>query len=81
MDYKAEFLEIFNTYVTRKGADKMLEWLERTDFFTAPASTRYHGACESGLVMHSLNVYHLLKEKCEHGSRTHAAAERIFSIS
>ena len=63
MDYKSEFLEIFNTYVTRKGADKMLEWLERTDFFTAPASTRYHGACESGLVMHSLNVYKVLKAK------------------
>ena len=41
----------------------MLEWLERTDFFTAPASTRYHGACESGLVMHSLNVYKVLKAK------------------
>lgn len=63
MDYKAEFMEIFNTYVTRKGADKMLEWLERTDFFTAPASTRYHGACESGLVMHSLNVYKVLKAR------------------
>jgi hypothetical protein len=63
MDYKSEFLEIFNTYVTRKGADKMLEWLERTDFFTAPASTRYHGACESGLVMHSLNVYKVLKAR------------------
>ena len=56
MDYRAEFLRIFDKYVTRQGADRMLEWLERTDFFTAPASTRYHGACESGLVMHSLNV-------------------------
>ena len=63
MDYKAEFLEIFNKYVTRAGADKMLEWLENTDFFTAPASTRYHGACESGLVMHSLNVYKVLKAR------------------
>ena len=41
MDYKAEFLEIFNTYVTRKGADKMLEWLERTDFFTAVEQTGF----------------------------------------
>ena len=62
MDYKSEFLEIFNTYVTRPGAQRMLEWLERTDFFTAPASTRYHGACEYGLVMHSLNVYNVLKQ-------------------
>jgi len=63
MDYKAEFLEIFDKYVTRPGKERMLEWLERTDFFTAPASTRYHGACESGLVMHSLNVYKVLKER------------------
>ena len=63
MDYKAEFLEIFDKYVTRRGADRMLKWLENTDFFTAPASTRYHGACESGLVMHSLNVYKVLKAR------------------
>ena len=43
--------------ITRPGADRLLSWLETTDFFTAPASTRYHGACECGLVMHSLNVY------------------------
>lgn len=63
MDYKAEFLQIFDQYVTRRGKDRMLEWLCQTDFFTAPASTRYHGACECGLVMHSLNVYKLLKKR------------------
>ncbi|MEG1862907.1 MAG: hydrolase [Oscillospiraceae bacterium] len=63
MDYKTEFLQIFDTYVNRTGKDKLIEWLCKTDFFTAPASTRFHGACESGLVMHSLNVYHLLKER------------------
>ena len=67
MDYKSEFLEIFDKYVTRNGQERLLDWLCGTDFFTAPASTRFHGACEYGLVMHSLNVYHLLKEKCEHG--------------
>lgn len=41
----------------RKGVDKLLAWLEGTDFFTAPASTRFHGAYEGGLVEHSLNVY------------------------
>lgn len=65
MDYKAEFLQIFDTCVTRNGKDKLIEWLCKTDFFTAPASTRFHGACESGLVMHSLNVYKLLKERNE----------------
>ncbi len=63
MDYKSEFLQIFNQYVKRPGTERMLDWLEKTDFYTAPASTRYHGACESGLVMHSLNVYKVLKAR------------------
>ena len=54
------FKEIFTTQVTRPGADKLLEWLESTDFFTAPASTKYHGAYEGGLVRHSLEVYYTL---------------------
>lgn len=32
-------------------------------FFTAPASTKYHGACEGGLLLHSLNVYKTLRER------------------
>lgn len=35
----------------------MLEYIEKTDFFTAPASTKYHGACAGGLTEHSLNVF------------------------
>jgi hypothetical protein len=62
-NYKQQFIEIYNTYVTRPGAQKLLEWIEKTDFFTAPASTKYHGACECGLVMHSLNVYKVLRER------------------
>ena len=60
MDYKSEFLEIFDRCVTRNGKERLLDWLCGTDFFVAPASTRFHGAGECGLVMHSLNVYHLL---------------------
>ena len=63
MDYRAEFLEIFQQKVSRPGSEKLLAWLDTTDFFRAPASTRFHGACESGLVMHSLNVYHALRER------------------
>ena len=44
-DYHAEFVEIYNKNITRPGADRLLSWLETTDFFTAPASTRFHGAC------------------------------------
>ena len=63
MDYKERFLEIFHREVTREGSQKLLDWLEGTDFFTAPASTRYHCACASGLVMHSLSVYDVMMEK------------------
>ena len=63
MDYRAEFLEIFQQKVSRPGSEKLLAWLDTTDFLRAPASTRFHGACESGLVMHSLNVYHALRER------------------
>ncbi len=60
MTAKERFIEIFTEKVTREGADKLLEFLEKSDFFTAPASTRYHGAHEGGLVEHSLNVYDCL---------------------
>ena len=61
-DYHAEFVEIYNKSITRPGADRLLNWLETTDFFTAPASTRFHGACECGLVMHSINVYNAMMQ-------------------
>ena len=54
MDYKAEFIRIFSENVSRPGAQQLLDWLATTDFYTAPASTRFHGACECGLVMHSI---------------------------
>lgn len=59
---KERFISIYNEKITRRGADKLLEWLdsERSDFFTAPASTRYHGAYEGGLCEHSLHVYDCL---------------------
>ncbi len=63
MGYQEEFEGIFTEQVTRKGAAELLAWLKTTDFFTAPASTRFHCACPQGLVRHSLNVYHVLMEK------------------
>lgn len=61
---KDEFIEIYNEKITRPGADKLLNYLtsEQSDFFTAPSSTRFHGSYEGGLVEHSLNVYHCLKD-------------------
>ena len=42
--------------VERKGVYDLWEWLQGTDFLRAPASTRWHGAHEGGLVEHSLAV-------------------------
>lgn len=63
MDYKQKYMEYYREYIHREGADKLLDWLLTTDFFTAPASTRYHCACPQGLVMHSINVFEVMKEK------------------
>lgn len=67
MSLKDEFIEIYQKNITREGADKLLEYLtsSKSDFFTAPASTRYHGAYEGGLLEHSLNVYHCLADYVE----------------
>ena len=54
---KEDFIKIFNTYIKREGSEKLLAFLESSDFFTAPASTRFHCAFEGGLVSHSVNVY------------------------
>ena len=63
MTVKERFIEIYTQNITREGADKLLDFLlNGSDFFTAPASTRYHGAHEGGLVEHSLNVYDCLKD-------------------
>lgn len=63
MTAKEEFIKIYTENITREGSTQLLEWLEKTDFFTAPASTRYHCACENGLVMHSVSVYNTMVEK------------------
>lgn len=60
MTNKERFKELFASRVTRPGAADLLAWLETTDFFEAPASTRFHGAYPGGLVEHSLNVYYAL---------------------
>lgn len=60
-DPKADFLTIYKD-IRRPGADKLLAWLESTDFFTAPAGAKHHGAHAGGLVVHSLNVWNRLRE-------------------
>ena len=58
---KEKFLEIYRENITRPGAEEFLKWLESTDFFTAPASTRFHLSRPGGLVEHSVHVYERLR--------------------
>ena len=63
---KEEFISIFENNIKREGSEQLLEYLKnKCDFFTAPASTKYHYAFEGGLLKHSLNVYHSLKDYLE----------------
>lgn len=57
MDNKERFIEIFTSQIHRPGAAELLEWLESTDFFEAPASTHYHGSYPGGLVEHIVKYY------------------------
>lgn len=61
-ELRNEFIEIYRNNIHREGSEKLLEYLmsDKSDFFTAPASTRFHGSHEGGLLEHSLNVYHCL---------------------
>ena len=67
MTNKEKFIQIYNETITREGADRLLAYLcsESCDFFTAPASSRYHSAHEGGLLEHSLNVYECLVDYME----------------
>ncbi len=59
MTNKERFIELLRS-TKREGIEKLIDFLEKTDFFTAPASTRFHMSCEGGLLQHSLNVYDCL---------------------
>lgn len=66
-ELKQEYLEIYYDNIEREGAEELLNYLEKTDFFTAPASGRRHSNFEGGLCFHSINVYNrflkLLKQE------------------
>jgi hypothetical protein len=61
-DLKSRYISLWQT-VKREGISELLTWLETTDFYTAPCSTKYHLSREGGLLQHSLNVYDCLASK------------------
>ena len=74
---KRLFTEIFNNNITREGGAALLEYLDKSDFFVAPASSRFHSNIEGGLCRHSINVYERLKDMVDH----HRAKGEDFGIS
>ncbi|MBV4422944.1 HD domain-containing protein [Clostridium tyrobutyricum] len=63
-EIKDKIIELLSS-TTRKDIDKVIEFLKSSDFFEAPASTKYHGNYNGGLAEHSLNVYRLFADKNE----------------
>lgn len=59
---KAEFCEIYSQNIHREGSKELLDYLDKTDFYTCPASTKFHSNFSGGLLLHSLNVYKRFKE-------------------
>ncbi|MEG0275067.1 MAG: hydrolase, partial [Longicatena sp.] len=70
MDHRERFIALYKEHVKREGSEKLLDYLlNQSDFLTAPASTRFHGAYAGGLLEHSLNVYDCL---CDYLKRDRA---------
>ena len=66
MDSKEVFLQIYRDNIHREGSDALLDYLEhKSDFFTSPASARFHGSYPGGLCDHSVNVYRCLEAYLE----------------
>lgn len=66
MDSKEVFLQIYRDNIHRVGSDALLDYLEhKSDFFTSPASARFHGSYPGGLCEHSVNVYRCLEAYLE----------------
>ena len=62
MNARERFITVFKEKIKREGSERLLEFIcsPSSDFFTAPASAKYHSSYEGGLCAHSLNVYDCL---------------------
>ena len=64
LNAKESYIAAFQKHIRRPGAASLLNWLLTTDFFEAPASTKYHGNFAGGLVLHSLHVFDRMSQNC-----------------
>lgn len=54
---KETYKALCREYIQRDGLEALLEYLDGTDFFTAPSSTSFHLNEDGGLCLHSMNVF------------------------
>lgn len=73
-----KFKSIVKENIRRDGVDNLLNWLDSTDFYTSPASTKFHGNYPSGLVLHSIRTYEQLKKKQEDESNESITIVSLF---
>ena len=76
---KEEFIELLRS-TKREGIENLLNFLEKSDFYTAPASTRFHGNYAGGLVEHSMKVYEILVDKVKNSSKKIEVSEDTLKI-
>ncbi len=60
MSYSKERFDKLFSLINREGKDKLLEYLNESEYFTAPCSSQFHGSKEGGLLEHSVNVADLM---------------------
>ncbi len=69
MSSRETFLTYYDRYIKRAGSAQLLSWIQKdSDFFTAPASSKFHSSYEGGLLDHSLNVFEGLMERYPDGA-------------
>ena len=82
-EIKKEFQNIVSEKISRDGITELMAYLERSDFYQAPASKFGHSDYEGGLVSHSLNVYKRLRKyiETEYGNFDKFSEESIALVS
>lgn len=75
-----QFVHTVQNEIHRDGIENLLSWLETTDFFTAPASAKYHSCFPGGLCLHSLNVHQRIMTKVSAGDGIDRESLAIVSL-
>lgn len=81
MSDRERFINLYTTHIKRPGADKLLDWLDSTDFYTAPASTKFHGSYAGGLCEHSIHVWEELVRLLKAYPEVRVSAESATIVS